>query len=533
MGGQRYECLELVSASDVDDIIDSTACTTLVDRPPILGPHMNETRDLIWHWRNVCTTHQSCVAEEDALMPTRVLRLCGDSPRPSIQLLGSRGQKGRYIALSHCWGSTGKQPLQTTSKNLIAHQVGIPFKDLPKTFQDLVALAQAIGYSYVWIDSLCIIQDNRRDWHAEAKKMGDVYRNAALVVAASGAKDSSEGLFITDRPSSTIFRMPYRIAGEVKGTFNMTPLPNKDWHPESGPLETRAWALQERYLARRFIAFMPRGVIWMCKTTTIGEVGDRVLDLRSTTLWFDLLHMYTKRSLTFLSDRAEALRGIAEELQCKRKDRYVPEYGVWEEKLVCQLLWFNYGPHLDDETSPNMPSWSWAATRGTKRWPDRFYSTIYHDVYYADEMPKRLVISPVGHLQILGHLSTIYPVLDHVRDTSAACHLKLDEFEKIIDDCGNIDDSTKRQGFHTVTQQTHDVYQQQILGIARFDSDETTSYTHTCFLAKQKRTIRAETSSQYWKIRGTRFINERRGVKPDAAVKVHTIVRNHRVDIAR
>lgn len=494
---------------------------------------MNEISDLVQHWRNDCTTHQTCVAEKDTLMPTRVLRLCGDDPQPSIQLVGTKGQKGRYIALSHCWGSTEKRPLQTTFKNLIAHQVGISFEDLPKTFQDLVELAQAIRIRYVWIDSLCIIQGNRRDWHAEANKMGDVYRNAALVVAASGAKDCSEGLFITDRPRATIFRMPYRIAGEVKGTFNMTLLPNDNWHPRHGPLETRVWTLQERYLARRFVAFMPRSVIWMCKATTVNEVGEHVFDLEPTMLWFDLLQMYTKRSLTFLSDRPEALRGIAEEFQRARKNRYVPEYGVWEDKLVFQLLWFNYGRRLDDETSPSIPSWSWAATWGSKRWPDRFYPMTYLNVCHAEEMPKRLVISPVGHLQVLGHLSTILPVLNYVRDTSAACHLQLDEFDNIRDDHGDFKEGTERQGFHTVTQHTHNAHQPQVLGIARFDSDKTTSYTHTCFLAKQKRKIEAETSSQYLKIRGTRFINERRSVKPGAVMKVHSIVRSHPVDLVR
>ena len=103
-------------------------------------------------------------------MPTRVLALVGDNTQLSIRLIESRGWQGRYLALSHCW-STGKLPLRTTSENYREHQSGIPFKNLPKTFQDTVQFAQGIGIRCLWIDSLCIIQGDGRDWHSEAAKM--------------------------------------------------------------------------------------------------------------------------------------------------------------------------------------------------------------------------------------------------------------------------------------------------------------------------------------------------------------------------
>jgi hypothetical protein len=121
-----------------------------------------------------------------------------------------------------------------------------------------------MGIRYVWIDSLCIIQGDSQDWHSEAAKMGDVYRNAALVVAASGAKDSSEGLFISERQPSTVLQIPYVSDGECKGTFNMMRLlHDSDSNLCTGPLNSRAWTLQERYLARRLVAFMPTCVSWV------------------------------------------------------------------------------------------------------------------------------------------------------------------------------------------------------------------------------------------------------------------------------
>ena len=498
-------------------------------------------------------------------MPTRVLTLWGDCSRPSVRLVESKGQKGRYIALSHCWGSTRKQPLRTTPENFRVHRSGISFEDLPKTFQDLVELAQAVGIRRVWIDSLCIIQGDSQDWLSEAAKMGDVYRNAALVIAASGAQDSTEGLFITDRPRATVYRIPYRLEGRIDGTFNITQWPLYNLHPQLGPLETRAWTLQERHLARRLVCFMPGGLTWMCRGHTINEAGDRVGGFAFEKSWTMLLREYTQRSLTFPSDRTEALIGIAEEFQLSpkeqrygmfntreeqpllehfwelaeefelsRRNRYMAKYGVWEAKLPLQLLWSNNGPCFDDDGKlPDKPSWSWAATKNPKTWPDAEYDARYQDVKRAERMPKRLLITPFGHLQISGHLSTTHPALSYVRDTTAARDLSPDEFERTFFDSSSIDDSNPRGAFHTVTQQMQDVYHQEVLGIARFDHDETTLYTHAFFLAKQKRMIRGVSNPRVLKIRWTRFINERRGVRPDAVVKVQTIVRSHHVHVVR
>ncbi|KAH6881267.1 heterokaryon incompatibility protein-domain-containing protein [Alternaria rosae] len=299
---------------------------------------MKAIGDLIQQRRKACSTHIRCIPEDDTLMPTRVLILCGDDARPSIRLVESHGQEGRYIALSHCWGSTGKQLIRTTSKNLRAHQDSITFKDLPKTFQDVVELAQVIDIKHIWIDSLCILQDDHQDWLSEAAKMGDVYRNAAVVVAASGAKDSSEGLFTSNRPRTRIVRLTYRIAGDINGTFNMMEL-SGDWDPRIGPLERRAWTLQERYLARRLVTFMPNSVGWICQKSLRHKEEGVLYEFGQERDWLLLLRFYTTRSLTIPTDRTEAPRRIAEEFQCSRKDRYILDFGVWEDNLVIQLLW--------------------------------------------------------------------------------------------------------------------------------------------------------------------------------------------------
>lgn len=177
-------------------------------------------------------------------------------------------------------------------------------------------LAQGIGIRYVWIGSLCIIQGDSEDWQSEAANTGSVYGIAALVVAASGAKNSEEGLFITDRPPVLVYQSPYWTAGVRKGTFNLIQSPHfLDWHPACGPLEERAWTLQERVLAPRLMTFIPYGIAWICKSASVGEAGSYVHTFGQEEWWPQLLHEYTPRSLSFPSGRLEALKGMADGVQ--------------------------------------------------------------------------------------------------------------------------------------------------------------------------------------------------------------------------
>jgi hypothetical protein len=417
-------------------------------------------------------------------MPTRVLALCGDHTKPSVRLVECRGQRGRYIALSHCWGSNGKQPLRTTSESFRAHHDGISFENLPKTFQDCVELSQGMGVKYVWIDSLCIIQDDHRDWLHEAARMGDVYRNAALVVAASGAKDSSEGLFITDRRRATVVRLPYHINGVINGTFNMAQQTFGYRYPNLGPLEGRAWTLQERYLARRFVSFMPDVVTWVCQTHSIREAKEFCDIYQREGSWYEILREYTARKLTFPSDRTEALRGVAEEFKGLRKGRYVYKYGVWEADLTSQLLWFNLNAHSNYARLSDGPSWSWTATESAKRWPKDYSFGLRRRPFPAEEMPEQIMITPAGHLRSCGHLSTTQPAPSYLYDQFTRQKLGLDELDELhaVEDFAGID----LWDFFLLIKNIDNVYSRTVLGFVRFDNIEARLYTHVWFLAKQK-----------------------------------------------
>jgi hypothetical protein len=100
-----------------------------------------------------------------------------------------------YACLSHCWGS-GADIVKTLGDNLQTHlSEGIRIDVLPATFKDAVEICRRLHIAFLWIDSLCIIQDNEDDWRMQAASMADIYENSRITIAASAAKDSTEGCF--------------------------------------------------------------------------------------------------------------------------------------------------------------------------------------------------------------------------------------------------------------------------------------------------------------------------------------------------
>lgn len=180
-------------------------------------------------------------------------------------------------------------------------------------------MTQALGVRYLWIDSLCIVQDDHDDWASEAPKMGHVYQEASLVIVASHARNSTEGLF-PDRPElekeRTIIELPHVSRDGVReGVIHarLADIDRRVGGPSAGnpvyePLWTRAWITQEIILARRKIFYTRGLMLWNCRTVTQNEVGaggstGRILKMDSGGLdsWTRLVEVYSAWSLTFQS----------------------------------------------------------------------------------------------------------------------------------------------------------------------------------------------------------------------------------------
>ncbi|KAH8590605.1 heterokaryon incompatibility protein-domain-containing protein, partial [Bisporella sp. PMI_857] len=325
--------------------------------------------------------HSLCANDRDSILPTRVLDIMPGNP---VQLYEPKeGEKGTYCSLSHCWGPT--QPIITTIKNFEARKHGVPWPLLSQTFQDAIKFTRALGIRYIWIDSLCIIQDDPEDWKRESAKMYKIYTHSILTLAATKSSDGYGGCFTI---SDSAYR-GYEVRDEYEGKTANVHVRKKLQHDfyrenmqaeEQLPLLGRGWALQERFLPPRVLHFGPQELFWECITHFCCECGTAELekpsrksefhsalskesDLALSRFWRDLVVGYSRLKFTFESDRLQAFRGIAELFKRHRgfeADQYVS--GIWKESIIDDLLWSVHLTQLKQQPKRNaFPTWCWAA----------------------------------------------------------------------------------------------------------------------------------------------------------------------------
>jgi hypothetical protein len=188
----------------------------------------------------------------------------GGSGSESVKLVFGQDQSVsvRYLALSHCWGSQKQHPKFCTNKSDIKKfRNGIRISSLPRTFQDAVFVTRSIGVPLLWIDSLCILQDDPEDWIVEASLMGRVFSSAYCTLAASCASGSSEG-FLKPRSEGACIAM--RGPGGEGTYYVCEPIDNFTRDVDESKLNHRGWVLQERALSRRTIHFTQTQSYWQC-----------------------------------------------------------------------------------------------------------------------------------------------------------------------------------------------------------------------------------------------------------------------------
>ncbi|KAF2658117.1 HET-domain-containing protein [Lophiostoma macrostomum CBS 122681] len=214
-----------------------------------------------------CTSgHASCNWAGSPKLPTRILHI-GESGRESrIRLMKGSGIVGRYACLSHCWGTS--RAMVTEKETLQAHQQGMDWDSFPKTFQDAITIVRKLGIQYLWIDSLCILQDDIEDWRRESAKMASVYQKSHITIAATKSPNDTGGCYSTPSPYHSDFRLSLRHPG-ITDVLSDVYVRKKIVHfgnPHAvNPLLTRAWVYQERLLAPRMLHFCERELVWECQ----------------------------------------------------------------------------------------------------------------------------------------------------------------------------------------------------------------------------------------------------------------------------
>ncbi len=229
----------------------------------------NEYFQLLNQWHRVCNEEHAHPKSFSAKLLTRVLDLGNVRSIANLRLHEPKGEEGTYVALSHRWGDV--QPYCTNWSNLASHCARIEPSELPKTFQDAIVVTYALGIRYLWIDSLCIIQDSEVDWEFECSQMEKVFAGAYCTLAATSAENCKDG-FLHRTASDSMKISDSRGHSWVLGDFR------EDFHHqvEEGKLNRRAWVLQERALSRRVFHFTDSQTYWKCGAGIQCETVDWV-----------------------------------------------------------------------------------------------------------------------------------------------------------------------------------------------------------------------------------------------------------------
>ncbi|KAH7556671.1 hypothetical protein BM1_06105 [Bipolaris maydis] len=408
--------------------------------------------DVAKEWLRFCgEKHPRCPPLGDRPLPTRVIDV-GKKDSSQVRLVISHGHLDRYIALSHCWGH--RQPIITTKDNLDRHvREGIKISDLPQTFRDAIEVVRALGFQYLWIDCLCIIQRDDEDWQKEAARMPEVYANAAVTMA-SCVEDAFVGFLKESSwtPSAAIcqFNVQWNNAGSPTTIAIYEQSVENAWHehfyPEDGwPWNSRAWTLQESLLSARILYFASGKLFYECNTarfsrsctsplplesfhedsTIVTKTALQELDVHALMgMWYRIVADYSRRHLTKGQDRFAAISGVARIIAERVRSEYWA--GLWASEFVYGLLWKSSYPIREmfawrtayDYNSVSQyvaenpgPSWSWAACD--------------HGVAYPDDVPRDMCMA---WSQWAGSVEKIKP------DVLAVCCELLRTDIKLLDD---------------------------------------------------------------------------------------------------
>ncbi|KAI1171281.1 heterokaryon incompatibility protein-domain-containing protein [Nemania sp. FL0916] len=174
-------------------------------------------------------------------LPTRLIRVTMDAGNLTASLINTDCSKPFiYVTLSHGWG--GKRFVVLEQNGIQRFQHGLDLKDgsFNKTFVEAMTLTVLLGYEYIWIDSLCIIQDSREDKERECLRMGHIFQNSVLTLSATGFEHGLDGMQANSRDAI----IPPRLKSHGK-EYVIVSDGSLIMHL---PLEERGWVLQEALL---------------------------------------------------------------------------------------------------------------------------------------------------------------------------------------------------------------------------------------------------------------------------------------------
>jgi hypothetical protein len=347
-----------------------------------------ELLDLARSWLSDCSSGHHCGERQRDFRPTRLIEILS-SDHARVVIAHQEPSIDLYATLSHCWGKSKRLKLEAT--NLDTLRANIDIAELPNTYREAIAICIGLGLRYIWIDSLCIIQDSRDDWQREALTMKDVYQNSVLNIAAAASAESTQPSFLRrDVQKIRPLEVSTRWTSQETRKYYLINAAMYDDEVERAPLRQRAWVVQEIWLAPRNL-FLTKNQLWWecsereaCESYPRGvpeamlsaewlEKQDKSFTNKETrwgklsyvyNRWDSLVETYTSCKLTFPSDRIIAFAGILQQFQ-----EVIPNddclAGHWRSKLPQSLSWVSVrGRWSYRPAASRAPSWSWTSIEG-------------------------------------------------------------------------------------------------------------------------------------------------------------------------
>lgn len=382
------------------------------------APAVNRLCELISQSSNAMSA-----SEDSVYLPTRLLDV-GSTTEPCLRLVslkndsqlqpaGADASAKRYAAISYCWGTKeeAEKQLKTTTNTLQQHLSNINHESMPQTIADAVKLCRAIGLQYLWIDALCIIQDDDSDWTRDSFEMSNIYANSFITICVvTGASCSTGFLDRHHNPNTLQIDYNSQVDPLVKGklflrmykhpTLNLTTeytemsvsdglmknnkLEVDEWALGKAPWFQRGWTFQESHFSKRKLLIGDDMAYMWHEDNIVSMDGTRydrsqlILEAHESMRdaidqWYTMVRFYVRRKLSYEKDRLPALSGLARELANSFPDL---EYlaGLWKGDLHRGLFWIsgttqNYQDYIKPRHYGYVaPSWSWACRPGPIYW---------------------------------------------------------------------------------------------------------------------------------------------------------------------
>jgi hypothetical protein len=359
-------------------------------------------------WFDRChDNHAICRRQADSYIPSYLIQITSmDSEEPTLRLV-SKPATAPYAALSYCWGIN--QSVRATTSTLEALRRNIDYSQLSKTIRDAIITTNKLGLRFLWVDALCIVQDDKTQTALEIANMGSVYQNAHVTISAARASSCDRG-FLHDiqrpGPSAEVFRFSFLSLDMT--VCSVICFCEHDMSHIQDPIEARAWTLQEYILSPRILKFGYDQRSWLCLCDELSDSNEpqrssyvipqyqRPIDIYrafhknltgsfAPQSWTYFVALYASRELSDPNDILLAISGVANRLWQRHGGTYMA--GLWREHFPSEFMWQIRSPPRSRPLQYRAPSWSWAAIDGS--------FDVYDESYHYDEDLKLISVDLV------------------------------------------------------------------------------------------------------------------------------------------